>query len=84
MEDAIVALGIEKQDGGTEKKYQWYDKKYYSVNDVIGMTKKEATNSLNNFSVEYSGNGNTVISQSPMAGNRIAEGSSVRLYLGNS
>ena len=82
MEDAIVALDIEKQEGGTEKKYQWYDKKYYTVEDVVGLTKKEATSSLKNFSVEYSGSGNTVISQSPLAGTRIAAGESVRLYLG--
>lgn len=82
MEDAIVALGIEKQDGGTEKKYQWYDKKYYTVENVIGLTKKEATSILKNFSVEYSGSGNNVISQSPEAGSRIVEGENVRLYLG--
>lgn len=81
MEDAIVALGVEKQEGGTEKKYQWYDKKYYMVDNVIGKTKKEATSILKNFMVEYSGTGNTVIGQSPEAGNRIADGSSVRLYL---
>ena len=82
MEDAIVALGIEKQEGWTEKKYQWYDNKYYNVDDVVGMSKKEATSKLNNFSIEYSGSGDTIISQSPEAGSRIAEGSSVRLYLG--
>lgn len=82
MEDAIVALGIEKQDGGTDKKYQWYDKKYYNVEDVVGLTKKEAAGKLKNFSVQYSGSGDKVISQSPEAGNRIAEGASVRLYLG--
>jgi len=82
MEDAIVALGIEKQEGGTDKKYQWYDKKYYTVTDVVGLTKKEAASSLKNFTVEYSGSGNTVLNQSPEAGNRIAEGSTVRLYLG--
>ena len=82
MEDAIVALGIEKQEGGTEKKYQWYDKKYYTVDNVVGLSKNEATSILKKFWVEYSGNGNTVISQSPEAGNRIAEGSSIRLHLG--
>lgn len=84
MEDAIVALGIEKQEGGTEKKYQWYDKKYYTVPLVVGKSKKEAISSLKNFSVEYSGSGDMIISQSPEAGSRIAEGSSVRLYLGTS
>lgn len=82
MEDAIVALNIEKQDGGTEKKYQWYDKKYYTVDDVVGLTKKEATSILKKFTIEYSGSGNKVISQSPESGNRIAEGASIRLYLG--
>ncbi|MGM9881953.1 MAG: penicillin-binding transpeptidase domain-containing protein [Bacilli bacterium] len=82
MEDAILALGIEKQEGGTEKEYQWYDKKYYNVENVIGLTKKEATSILKNFSIEYSGSGDTVISQSPEGGSRIMEGEKVRLYLG--
>ena len=82
MEDAIVALGIEKQEGGTDKKYQWYDKKYYTVENVVGLTKKEASGILRNFIVEYSGSGNTIINQSPEAGTRIAEGSTVRVYLG--
>lgn len=82
MEDAIVALGIEKQDGGTEKEYQWYDKKYYNVDDVVGLSKKDATSKLKNFVIEYSGSGDTVISQSPDGGTRVVEGSSVRLYLG--
>ncbi len=82
MEDAIIALDIEKQDGGTEKKYQWYDKKYYMVEDVVGLTKKEATSVLKKFTVEYTGSGDKVISQSPEAGNRIAEGEAVRIYLG--
>ena len=82
MEDAITSLNIEKQDGGTEKKYQWYDKKYYTVPNVVGKSKKEATSMLKNFSVEYSGSGDVVINQSPDSNSRIAEGEKVRLYLG--
>ena len=82
MEDAIVALNIEKQDGGTEKKYQWYDKKYYDVENVIGLSKKEATSKLKDFVIEYSGSGDNVINQSPEGGTRLIEGSSIRLYLG--
>mgnify|MGYP004529328891 FL=1 len=82
MEDAIYSLNIEKQDGGTEKKYQWYDKKYYTVPNVAGKSKKEATSMLKNFSVEYSGSGDVVINQSPSSDSRIAEGEKVRLYLG--
>lgn len=82
LEDAILALNIEKQEGGTEKRYQWYDKKYYTVEDVIGLSKKEAASILKNFSIEYSGSGNTVLGQAPEAGMRIFEGEKVRLYLG--
>ena len=53
-----------------------------NVENVIGLTKKEAQSILKNFSVEYSGSGNVIISQSPEAGNRIAGGEVVRLYLG--
>lgn len=81
LSDAIVPLEIEKQSGGTEKKYQWYDKKYYNVEDLVGLTKKEAASKLKNFSIEYSGSGDNVINQSPAAGSRIAEGEKVRLYL---
>ena len=82
MEDVIMALRIEKQEGGMEKEYQWYDKKYYNVPNVVGMSKKEATSNLKNFAVEYSGSGDLVISQSPEANTRVAEGFSIRLYLG--
>ena len=82
MEDAIKALDIQKQEGGTDKKYQWYDKKYYEVENVIGLTKKEASSILKNFTVEYTGSGNTIINQSPKAGTRLPEGSSIRVYLG--
>lgn len=81
LEDAIFALKIEKQEGGTEKKYQWYDTKYYEVEDVIGMNKKEAGKKLKNFVVEYSGSGDTVLNVSPKAGTRLPEGSKIRLYL---
>lgn len=82
MEDAITSLNIEKQDGGTEKRYQWYDKKYYTVPNVVGKSKKEATSMLKSFSVEYSGSGDVVVNQSPDSDSRIAEGEKVRLYLG--
>lgn len=82
MEDAIVALNIPKQEGGTEKKYQWYDTKYYTVPNVTNLTKKEASSQLKNFTIEYSGSGTTIINQSPVAGTRLPEYSSIRLYLG--
>ena len=80
--DSINALNIDKKTTGTEKKYNYNDKKYYEVSNVIGMTKSDAIKSLKNFKVEYTGIGSKVLYQSPSAGERILEGESVRLLLG--
>ena len=79
--DIIDALDIPKQEGQIEKVYQWDDAVYYEVPNVIGKTAKEAAKELTNFKVEYSGDGKTVIEQTPSAGERIAAGSTVRLLL---
>lgn len=79
--DAIDILGIEKRDTQIEKNYNWNDKKYYLVPNVIGLTAKEAQEELKNFQIEYSGKGETIVEQSPKAGERILEGEKVRLLL---
>ena len=79
--DIIDALGIEKQSNQIEKDLEWNDTPIYEVPNVVGINKKEATNLLKNFSVEYVGDGEKVISQSPDAGTRVEEKSIVRLML---
>ena len=81
--DIIDALDIKKQEGGVEKDWQWDDKVYYEVPNVIGKDKKEAKEILEHFKVEYSKTGNKVISQSPKAGERIEDGGTITLLLGN-
>lgn len=81
--DIIEALDIEKQEGGLEKDYIWSDKIYYQVPNVVGKTKEEATKLLEKFHVEYSGSGNVVLSQSPEDDERIEEGATVKLLLGD-
>ena len=81
--DIIDALDIEKQEGGVEKDYEWTDKVYYEVENVVGKTPDEARELLEHFSIEYSGSGEKIISQSPEAGTRLEDGSTVKLMLGN-
>ena len=81
--DIIDALGIEKQVGGVEKDKEWSDKVYYEVADVVGKTPDEARELLEHFTIEYSGSGEKIISQSPNAGTRLEDGSTVKLMLGN-
>ncbi len=81
LTDAITALHIDKRSGSTEKKYNYNDKKYVDVANVVGMSKNEAIKALKSFKVEYTGTGENVTYQSPAAGERILEGETVRLLL---
>lgn len=83
LTDAISALNIEKSKEGLNKIYQWYDVKYYKVENVEGLTVKEATKLLKNFQVEYTGIGDKVLAQSPAAGTSLPQNSTIRLLLGN-
>lgn len=49
--------------------------------DVIGMTREEATTNLKSFKVEYSGEGNKVVYQTPSKNTQIYEGETVKLML---
>lgn len=78
--DAIDILDIPKPTGASEKKYNYLDRKYATVPNVVGMKIKDAVKLLKTFKVEYTGEGETVSYQSPSAGERIFEGEIIRLY----
>ena len=81
--DMISILDIEKQEDQKEKDYEWYDKKYYEVPNVVGLTKKEAKKLLTNFEITYVGDGDIVKEQSPVADTRYYETGTIRLYMGS-
>ena len=65
MLSAIETLGIKEQSGGMLKEYQYLDVRYLVLPDVVGMSKEEATKTLKDFKVKYSGSGNKVTYMSP-------------------
>jgi len=65
------------------KEYNYGDKRYSKVSDVMGMNVKEALANLKEYKVEFSGSGNKVIYQSPKAGTVLYEGETIRLMLGD-
>ena len=81
--DTINIMNIEKQPNQREKDYEWMDKKYYDVPNVIGMTKKEAKKYLSLFEIEYVGDGDIVIDQTPKADTRYYETGTIKLLMGN-
>ena len=79
---AISALEIEERYDGMTKEYNYGDKRYYTLPNVVGMDTKEAVTNLKPFKVEFSGSGSKVIHQSPSANSYMQEGEVVRLMLG--
>ena len=80
--DIIDALKIPKQKGQMEKDMEWSDTPIYEVENVIGKTRDEAKKILHNFkNIEYAGSGERVVEQSPKAGTRVEEDSTIRLML---
>ena len=63
------------------KEFNYIDKPYYVVPNVVGLTPSEAAKELKPFKVEYSGTGNTISHQSPSENSQILEGETVRLLL---
>ena len=82
LNDAIEALNVKKRVGGLSKEYRYFDTKYVTVPDVVGKTIKEARELLKDFTIEYSGTGETVISTSPSEGSSVPVDSTIRLMLG--
>ena len=81
MLDIIDALNIKKRSGGMEKEYNYLDRRYADVPNVVGMTVEEAMKLLKKFKVEFAGTGEIIEYQSPSGGERIHEGEVVRLLL---
>ncbi|MFT4413464.1 stage V sporulation protein D [Fredinandcohnia humi] len=83
MREALPMLGVEKRENQMEKKMKlWTDKKIIDVPNVVGLTKQELQKQLINIKLDISGEGNVVVDQAPNAGERVEEGTTLRIYLG--
>ncbi|WP_163536714.1 stage V sporulation protein D [Gracilibacillus sp. YIM 98692] len=83
IHDSLVAMDIPKQDGGVEKLYQWPDTPMVEVPDLIGLEREELRHYLVSLQVDVLGDGDYIIDQAPEAGEKVAEGSKVRIVLGD-
>lgn len=78
-------LGVEQDfENQLEKELRYYiDPIYYTVPDLIGLTKSKVPVVWSGqYNYVYLGTGNTVVEQSPSAGEKIKEGSTIVLYMG--
>jgi len=79
--DSIKILGIEKREETIEKNYNYLEKKYVKVPNVVGMTKEDGVKLLKNFKVVFSGNGNIIKYQSIKEGEKVYEGETIKILL---
>ena len=82
LEAAIPALDIQSSTEGMAKEYNWMDTKYHQIPDVTGKTLEEAQDALKGFSLEYPGEGTTILYQTPEPNSYVKEGGTVKLLLG--
>ena len=81
LEDSITALNISKSDKPKEKNYQFWEKKYINVPNVVNKKLDDVKNELEKFEVQYTGSGEYIIFQSPSSNERVLEGSRIRILL---
>ena len=81
MLSAIDIFNIKPSKDVMPREYTWLDQKYYILPNVVGMELSEAQKTLKGYKIEYSGNGNRIIYQSPKANYYVKEGSRVVLML---
>lgn len=79
--DIIDALDIKKQENGLKKDLEWSDIPTHKIPNVVGLSLDDAKKKLKEFSIEYTGSGKKVVSQSPKSGEKLEEGGTIRLLL---
>ncbi|MBP0724810.1 stage V sporulation protein D [Bacillus sp. RG28] len=83
IRDSMHVLGIPPRKNQIEKELRWPESPDVKVPNLVGLEKKDLQQMLDTFTIEYSGEGNTILDQSPKAGVKLKEGSKIRIYLGN-
>ena len=78
-----VVVYIPKSEDAKEKNYQLWDKRYAEVPNVVNQKLSDVKGSLQKFDVQYTGSGEYILFQSPSAGERVYEGSKIRILLGD-
>jgi len=83
IEDSLLVMGVPKSPNQVEKEIVWPDVPMIEVPNLIGASKLEIQDMMVNLKIDSSGQGDIVIKQSPEAGVKLKEGSTIRLYFGS-
>lgn len=81
--DSLRVMEVEPRTDGLEKEYAWPDQPKVEVPDFIGEEKSKLAEYPLDLSIEVSGEGDTIMDQSPKEGTMLEPGSTIRLFLGH-
>lgn len=81
IEDSLQMMNIPPRQTGPDKEYAWPEEPKEEVPNMIGLKKEDLLKDLSNFSVDVHGHGDYVTDQSPNAGTKVENGSTIRIYL---
>lgn len=81
--DSLSAMGVKKQTGGPSKTPKWPEQPLVQIPDLTGVKKSDLTSYLEDLQLKTTGKGNTVVMQSPKAGVKVRQGSTIMIYLGD-
>lgn len=82
IDDSLRALDVPKQKGGIDKDYQWPEEPLVEIPDLIGLKTKELQSYYFNFQIDTVGDGNVILDQAPAPGEKVEQGSKIRVVLG--
>lgn len=78
--ESLTILNIQKQNGGVQREARWWvDKFIYTVDDYVGKNRK-SIGFHPYYKFKIVGDGDTIIAQSPEAGEKIVQDGYVTLY----
>lgn len=81
MKSIISIKDLKPTKEVTPRTYTWLDIKYQKLPNVLGMSLKEAKNTLKGYKIEISGTGDKIIYQEPSPDTYIKENSTIKLML---
>ena len=81
LKSYIDIMNLEPDLNGMPKVYNYLDVKYSVLPSVEGLSLDDAKKKLKGYKIEYSGDGENVIYQSPSGGSYVEEGQVVKLML---
>ncbi|HEX6922621.1 MAG TPA: stage V sporulation protein D [Bacillales bacterium] len=79
--DSLRVMGVEKRKNQIEYEKKWNDPVMVKVPKLVGMTRKDLHSSLfSGLRIKAEGKGDVIIAQSPKAGVKLEQGSTIRVY----